>query len=570
MARRERRDSSRSGRRRSCRELAGAVVGALLLLPAGAADAQPGDTSGLPAPGQTLRLDELERRGTRIGTIEVRVQNVFDPEDPQESKRLYRWANRVHVLTRESVIRSVLLFERGDPLDARLLQESARLLRGLDFLVEAAVVPTAYHESTNEVDVQVTVRDTWNLSLDVKLSRSGGENEYGLGIEDSNLFGTGKDLSVSFSSDVDRDEAFFGYSDPNVRGSRIRLAAQIANRSDGDLSALSVGRPFFALDTRWSAAGSVREDERVQPIYDLGETVEEFRHVTRSLDVEGGWSKGLIGGRAVRWLAGLSYEQDEFTTTADYPDPTVLPPDRKLVYPWVGFQLIDDDFRVMSELNDMGRTEDIPLGLNLRVRIGHASPTFGSDRNATLLRIAAEKGWEPGGAGRLLLFEASASTRREGGEQRNSTVSAGARYYHRNLKNHLFTASLSATSTHRLDPESQVLLGGDNGMRGYPLRYQSGKHRAVLTLEQRFYTDFYPLRLFRVGYAVFFDAGRVWGEDLRGTPSQGMLYDVGVGLRLSSPRSSGRQIVHVDLAFPLGGDETIDDVQLVVGTKRSF
>jgi hemolysin activation/secretion protein len=115
-----------------------------------------------------------------------------------------------------------------------------------------------------------------------------------------------------------------------------------------------------------------------------------------------------------------------------------------------------------------------------------------------------------------------------------------------------------------------VLLGGDNGLRGYPLRYQSGKHRAALTLEQRFYTDLYPFRLFRVGYAVFFDAGRVWGRDPRGESSLGMLYDLGIGLRLSSPRSSGRSIVHIDLAFPVGGEDSIDDVQVIIETKRSF
>src|SRR5690606_40160847 len=101
----------------------------------------------------------------------------------------------------------------------------------------------------------------------------------------------------------------------------------------------------------------------------------------------------------------------------------------------------------------------------------------------------------------------------------------GARYYHRNLGRHLFTASLSAVAGNRLDAENQVLLGGDNGLRGYPLRYQAGEHSAVLTIEQRFFTDWYPARLFRVGYAVFMDVGRVWGEDPRGTPPLGTLYD---------------------------------------------
>jgi hemolysin activation/secretion protein len=125
-------------------------------------------------------------------------------------------------------------------------------------------------------------------------------------------------------------------------------------------------------------------------------------------------------------------------------------------------------------------------------------------------------------------------------------------------------------ATDDLDPESQLLLGGDTGLRGYPIRYQTGESRTILNVEQRFFTDFYPWRLFRVGYAVFADVGRIGGRDPRATPRLGTLYDVGAGLRLSSPRSSGRNVVHIDLAFPLNGDSTIDSVQFVVETKGSF
>ena len=47
-------------------------------------------------------------------------------------------------------------------------------------------------------------------------------------------------------------------------------------------------------------------------------------------------------------------------------------------------------------------------------------------------------------------------------------------------------------STDALDPDMQLLIGGDNGLRGYPLRYEAGTSRALLTVEQRFYTDWYP------------------------------------------------------------------------------
>ena len=522
-------------------------------------------------PRPTLPRALLEERGATIRSISIVVDNVFDPSNPEEDKALYRWANRVHVRTRPSVIENILLFAEGDLFQGSVLEESARALRSQGFLAEATVEPGSYDEATNSVDVVVRVRDAWSLAPDLKLSRSGGENEWGVGLSDGNLFGTGKSLTIGYSSDIDRDEAELGYGDANVFGSRVRLAATVTNASDGHRRGLIAERPFYSLDTRWSLGGGVRSDQRVDSMYDRGEVVDEFEHRLHSFSLQGGTSRGAIGNRALRWLYGITSEEHEFAPTPELPQPLLLPENRKLVYPWVGFQLLEHDFRQVSELNDMGRTEDIALGLNLFMSLGFSDEGLGADRDATLMTITAQKGWEPGGSGRLLLFNAGASARDEDDRGvRNSMVYANARYYRRNFERHVFSASLSAMAGRNLDAENQVLLGGDNGLRGYPLRYQAGERSVLLTVEQRFYTDWYPWRLFRVGYAVFMDAGRVTGTDPRAQPPLGTLYDVGVGLRLSSPRSSGRSIVHIDLAFPLNGDPTIDDVQLVVETKRSF
>lgn len=89
-------------------------------------------------------------------------------------------------------------------------------------------------------------------------------------------------------------------------------------------------------------------------------------------------------------------------------------------------------------------------------------------------------------------------------------------------------------------------------------------------VEQRYFTDWYPFRLLRVGYAAFVDAGRTWGEDPRTSPSLGMLYDIGFGVRLSSPRSSSGSVVHIDFAVPLNGESSISGLQVSVRTRASF
>jgi hemolysin activation/secretion protein len=157
---------------------------------------------------------------------------------------------------------------------------------------------------------------------------------------------------------------------------------------------------------------------------------------------------------------------------------------------------------------------------------------------------------------------------RDGAE--NLVLSTNARYYVRDFGEHLFFITLEGAVAHNLDPESQLLLGGDTGLRGYPLRYQDGDARALLTVEQRFFTNYYPFRLVHIGGAVFFDAGRTWpGEDSR-APNFGLLKDAGIGLRLSSSRSGLGNVVLIDLAFPLDGDSSIKRVQYLVRTKASF
>jgi hemolysin activation/secretion protein len=162
------------------------------------------------------------------------------------------------------------------------------------------------------------------------------------------------------------------------------------------------------------------------------------------------------------------------------------------------------------------------------------------------------------------------SGREEDGELLNTIVSFNGRYMRRNFGDELFLVNLNTVLGNHLDAENQVMLGGDSNLRGYPLRYQTGERSFLLNVEQRFYTDWYPFRLIRFGYAFFFDAGRVSGDDPRMTPNLGTLYNVGMGLRLGSPRSSSNSVVHVDFAFPINAPPDIDDVQFVIERKATF
>jgi hemolysin activation/secretion protein len=209
------------------------------------------------------------------------------------------------------------------------------------------------------------------------------------------------------------------------------------------------------------------------------------------------------------------------------------------------------------------------FGTHLYAEIGFSGTAFGANQNDLLFTTSAAKGFQLTDLTQLFLA-GTVSTRLEDGSIRNLFLDSTATYYWRYRPDMLLFVFLNGTTTHALDPDQQLLIGGDSGLRGYPLRYESGTSRGLLTIEQRFYTDWYPFRLARFGAAIFGDVGRTWGTGVIGNSDPGTLKDVGLGLRFGNTRSGLGNVLHIDLAFPLNGDHNISKVQFLVQTKASY
>jgi hypothetical protein len=505
--------------------------------------------------------------GAVIGDILIDNQNIFDLSDPAENNRVYRFANRMHVRTQPRVIRGQLLFAPGDAYVPRLFEESERILRSRGYIYDSRICPIRIHDGT--VDVRVTTRDVWTLKPDIGFTREGGENEFGVRLEEANLLGTGMSIGWARDLDVDRSTTAFFFSDQHLGDSWVALSATVADSSDGDAFGLDVRRPFFSLDTRRAGGATFIDDERIDTLYDRGDEVEEFRHLERVLRGFFGRSTGLVAGWARRWTVGVAFEEDRFAFEPGPFETMVLPEDRRFFYPFVGVEIIQDKFEEATNLDQIGRTEDFFLGTAFSAELGFASDALGSDRNALLFNTAVNYGLEPA-TGRLWLFSGGLTGRWEGGSVANAVLSGSARHFRRNSDRSVTFLSLHADWAEDLDRDNQLLLGGDNGLRGYPLRYQSGDQRVIATIEQRYFTDYYPLRLFRLGFAAFFDVGRTWGDNVAGAENLGLLRDFGVGMRLGSTRAGGGNVIHIDLAFPVDGEDDISALQVLFQTKASF
>jgi hypothetical protein len=530
-------------------------------------------TDAATMPDQAAVPDDtaLEAAGARVGLVTIRSAEIFDLDDPRENRRLYRLANRWHINTRAGVIRAQLLFRSGEPYRRRLLEETERKLRQLSFLREPRIRPVAYHDGV--VDILVETHDVWTLQLGPSFGRSGGKNDTSLEFQDHNLLGFGKTAIAGTSQGVDRNSTYLEWRDPAVFGGHWTDSLRWARNSDGRDWRVQFVRPFYALDVRHAAGLTLADGRGEDTRYLLGSEYDRYQHAARLFDVYGGWSPGLRAGHVLRLSAGWRVEQDTFAALYAGAPPLPLtlgplPADRDLVYPYVRAQWITDQFQTTRNQDLIARTEDLTFGLAATLQLGLASPGFGADRRAWIFAARADYGWQLS-ARQQLYAGAGLSGRGETRGIVDQRTNADLAWYWRTSRRTLTHVRISGDAGHALDLDHYYELGGDNGLRGYPLRYQMGEARAQLKIEERVYTDRSLWRLFNIGGAAFFDAGRTYGSNPIGVPQLGWLRDVGIGLRLGNDRSSLGNVIHIDLATPLDG-ENLSRLQFLVSTEATL
>jgi len=522
-----------------------------------------------PAVGKIPSFAELEAAGAVIGEVRIDTRDIFDLADEKENGILYRAANALHIQTRAGVVRRQLLFKPGERVSVRLIEETERLMRSSRIFYDVSIVPVAYHDGV--VDIEVKTRDTWTLEPGWSASRAGGVNKTGFTVRDTNALGTGVLIGATRSTDADRSATVYRVTLPHAFDGWTAIDYSHSRLSDGQSNALSIARPFYALDTRWAAGFSTSTDTRIDSVFSDGAKVAQFRHMQDSAETFGGWSAGLVDHWTHRYSVGLSYLKDTYKVEPDLlPPPAPFPQDQTLVSPFFRYELVHDNYEKVKNRDLIERPEYFAMGTQASVQLGRSLTGLGSTQQLWLYSASASDGFRLQ-SNRVLLGSASVSGQSGYAPLDRQLASGSIRFYDHHQDNRTLTfVSLSGGVVRDPNLANQLVLGGDTGLRGYPRNYQTGERLAVLNVEERVYTDWYPFRLFRVGGAVFYDWGRAWDGPGESPSSARWLSNVGIGLRILSTRSSFGNVLHVDLAFPLNRDPNIKSFQFLVQTKLSL
>jgi hypothetical protein len=488
--------------------------------------------------------------GTPIVAVRIDRHDVFDLVDPATSAWPYRWADGLHILTREEFIRSLLLFRAGDRVDPVQLAESELILRATGFLnpvnISARPVPGG-------AEVLVETHDQWTTGVNVSFGISGDRRHAGFGLSEDNVLGMGKSLLFDVTSGPERTSTTFRYKDITFLHGRWQLELEHQSSSDGSTDHLNVQYPFFSLTT--PRAGGVDWRRGESRMYLWSETQKRVEGVdsARSWEVWGGLRLPGSSIRTNRLIVGAFGERAIFSDWRSLDGPTYpQPKDRNLVGPEVGWDHRTFRWKLVQGFRAWLRQEDLPLGPNWTITTGLSLPLLGGDG----VRLRYHGTFESGQfAGRTYTWQrVDLSGRFEGGGFANAvthlevggaiTGSAGLR------------VRVAADLGYSLDGERQLTLGADTGLRGYDPNTFDGTSRVVTNLEWRHRLTGELLHVAAIGLTGFADAGKTWAARV-GPSTEGWRGDVGAGILMELTRASLVRILRFEVAFPDRGGRPV-------------
>lgn len=510
----------------------------------------------MPAAGKAAAIppvDSIHGSVPRIDSVEIINQNVFDLTDRRYRMFLFRLANHTHVVTRKSEIRRELLVRKGDVYDTALVNESARNLRRLNYLLKVDIgLKTG---DRGERILAVTTSDRWTTSGGVSWHRSGGRNDLQLSLKENNLLGHG----IFMAHDVFFMEAERTFYQVEVRDSRLggtNLSTGIFYSDDPRMGRLlvTVGRPLYSLSQRWGAEVAYSSLQRRIDYYLAQSLVARDRLRQQSINTALQYRRG---GEKAKYSFLLQYGYTDLhdrgrhweDTAASITDmAAILPPTGvdsvfHSCHGTLRFQQIR--YAVYYRLTRFQKLEDVNLGLDMRFGVGMYLPrhltrqwqllfnpqyTAGSEHMLAICGVAEQR-WLA--AGRTI----------------RTVTEAYAKAYWQFMTNHTLVVAANYISD-RLKESSQTLyLDEERGLRGYPLFYAGGESRLTANIEERLFSDLELLSV-GIGGAVFADIGNIWsrGDPFRWAETRGA---IGGGLRLGISRTTNAEVVRIDMSYAL-------------------
>lgn len=492
--------------------------------------------------------DSLEGRFVR--RIDVDAREIFDPVPGGRFRSAYAIANRLHVRTRASTIRSALVLRPGDRWSAARGAESERRLRSLGFVLPDSVVVTPVPGAPDSVDVRVRTHDTWTTSPEVTFESTGDERYGSFAFTERNLLGRGLELSAVHREDPAGVSRYVSVADDDIAGTHWGARFVAGNGDVGKNNLVELDLPFRSEESTRAMGVSWRRNVTLAQLY---ETDAIAARVPLSEEVARAWwgvGRRAADGTVQRFVVTFRARDHRLGATRlepGAPGEFAGGEEELRLRRFEGeMTLWKPRFVVRRGVDFMDRDEDFDLGSLLLVGMGVAPRGLGSDADEGWLHGRLAAGAQPG-ASSFGLADAEVRTRVRSG-LRETFAQFRARWVLQPRRTATLVTAVSGAAGRRMTRDFQLRTGALTGLRGFGADALAGTQLWRGNAEVRWTARRDVLQLVTLGAATFWDSARAYGP---GSGGKSWHHDAGFGLRLSLPHSSRSAVARFDVAWPV-------------------
>lgn len=510
------------------------------------------------APTLLAQRPTIACRGQEISAVEVITRAPYEENGDRWWGAPLRTITRLHVTTRESVVRRYMLLSPGDPCEERLRAESERLLRAQPYLADARIV--VFSDAAGGVALRVVTTDELTATLGL---RADTEAPWltGFAIGEGNVGGRAIQVSGGWREGRDRHHWHARFAHHQFMGRPWILDMAAARRDVGfDEWAVGASQPFFTESRRFAwRVGIARRRE----VFDFYRIDDDPLAVGLTTDY------ATLGG-LVRVGTGPKFSLIGLALTTERGRPAPPPPSRRvagvdydeLAEPFGGrssarinvlWGLRSLDYLRAQRFDALNATQDMARGMQLGVVLGRSLDALGTRDDDVLVAVDFYGGNGSAQTFTSLHTRAEARDYLEADRWDGILVSATLAFRHRLHPVHTLKVEGNWSAGWKQQVPFQLPLGShDGGVRGFADGREAGGRRATLSVEDRWYLG--AVRgVGDVGVAAFVDAGAVRPGDAPMGMRSPVRVGMGAGLIAALPPGS-RRTWRLDFAVPLNSD----------------
>ena len=462
---------------------------------------------------------------------------------------MYRLANRLHMRTKETVVRRELLLKPQESYDSALAEETERNLRSLGLFGSVSVAP--HYASDSAVDLLVETSDQWSTEGTFSFGGGGDAYQFSFGLEEKNVLGGGQRLELLYEESdlqVGRRASFY---ERKFLSKPFSFFLAGERRSDGDYYLIEAAHPLYSSKDRWGASLQLFSFSDRLRFFERGQEMFSFQQKTKEARISTlrSWGKAfktnvsigclIIQNRLEGQAADFLYVRAQYGYA--------FPEERVHAF-MTGLALFANRFSEEAYLNYFGNIEDVRLGEDVNLEYVLAPKFLGS--SLTRYELVLSVGTTRKAGSHFLRFSTGNRTTFLSDGWEGMFWQGGARYYWRWGSRQTAAFRFDLSAIRGISRYGPFLLGSESGLRGYEARSFSGSRRVLGTIEQRIFGP-HLFSLFGLGGAFFLDFGDAWksGKDFR---LSALKSDWGIGLRIGLLRSSQFRVLRLDWARPFG------------------